>query len=196
MSKLGRPSKFSLELAERIYFLASKGLTDKEISYVANIDEVTLNRWKKSDTFCKSLKESKEVVDKQVEGSLLRRALGHDLIEKHVTTDSKGNVTTREISKFVPADTTAAIFWLKNRKREQWGSQITQLLPSEPSNTPEAADIENENLFKRMQAIDPELMRNFERVRLMAYCGLGSSGETTSEEFQRELNVRSGDVTH
>ncbi|TWT04615.1 helix-turn-helix domain-containing protein [Planomicrobium sp. CPCC 101079] len=61
---------------------ARDGLTDEQIAHNIGISRSTLNEWKKkypdiSDT----LKKGKEVVDRQVENALLKRALGYDYEE-------------------------------------------------------------------------------------------------------------------
>lgn len=71
------------------------GLTIEQIANNMGIDDATLYRWKaKNNDICDALKKGKEVVDFEVENALLQNALA-------------GNVT-------------AQIFWLKNRKKEQW----------------------------------------------------------------------------
>jgi len=100
---------------------ARNGLTDEQIAHNMGITAKTLYEWKnKYSEICESLKRGKEVVDILVENSLLKRALGYTYEETSnkyecgVLTERK--VTTKEV---VP-DTTAQIFWLKNRKPQEW----------------------------------------------------------------------------
>lgn len=81
-----------------------------------------------------AIKKGKAPVDIEVENALLKRALGYDYEEKiteveEVPTgkfDAVGNPimkTKRHIkttTRHVPADVGAMIFWLKNRRAEQW----------------------------------------------------------------------------
>jgi hypothetical protein len=73
-----------------------------------------------------SLKKGKEVIDIQVENALLKRALGYEYTEKTkeriVNPETKVSkmVVTKEVTKEVLPDTTAQIFWLKNRKPDVW----------------------------------------------------------------------------
>lgn len=113
--KNGRPSKFNKKLAEKIYLLAKKGLTDSEISKIVDISESTLNEWKKDPEFSESLKASKEIIDSQVEDALLSRAIGYDYEEEFATKD--GAVLCK---KKLHPDVVACIFWLKNRKSKVW----------------------------------------------------------------------------
>lgn len=103
---------------------ARDGLTDKQIAEKIGITEQTLNVWKKSySSFSESLKKGKEVVDRQVENALLRRALGYEYEEVKEKYED-GEMIERTITKKeVVPDTTAQIFWLKNRKRENWSDK-------------------------------------------------------------------------
>lgn len=74
---------------------ARDGLTDEQIANNCGITASTLYDWKKRFTeISDTLKRGKEVVDYEVENALLNRALG--------------------------GDTTAQIFWLKNRRPGRW----------------------------------------------------------------------------
>ena len=100
---------------------ARDGLTDEQIAGNAGINPATLYVWKqKYPEISEALKRGKEVVDRQVENALLRRALGYEYEE--VKEKFEGNVMTERTvtKKEVIPDVTAQIFWLKNRKRETW----------------------------------------------------------------------------
>jgi hypothetical protein len=96
------------------------------------ITRETLNQWKnKYPDISDTLKRGKEVVDIQVENALLKRALGYsyDEVTRERVLDydpSTGQVVgshmeiTKTVKKEVQGDTTAQIFWLKNRRPEQW----------------------------------------------------------------------------
>lgn len=99
---------------------ARDGLTDEQIAENVGINPATLYVWKKKYTeISETLKRGKEVVDRQVENALLKRALGYTYEE--ITYE--GGVETKRVVKEVVPDTTAQIFWLKNRKREAWADR-------------------------------------------------------------------------
>lgn len=106
---------------------ARDGLTDEQISSNAGIATATLYDWKKRfPEISEALKKGKEVVDVQVENALLKRALGYsyDEVTQELCENAKtGKVelkVTKKVTKEVSPDTTAQIFWLKNRRPDRW----------------------------------------------------------------------------
>lgn len=106
---------------------ARDGLTDEQIAYNMGICVATLYNWKsKYLEILESLKRGKDVIDIQVENALLKRALGcsyKEVIREKVFNPETGQyewMPTKEVTKEVVPDTTAQIFWLKNRRPEQW----------------------------------------------------------------------------
>ena len=64
----------------RIEGWARDGLTDKQIAHNMGVSEQTLNVWKKKyPSLFESLKRGKEVIDREVENALLKRALGYTI---------------------------------------------------------------------------------------------------------------------
>ena len=100
---------------------ARDGLTDEQIAKNMGVSVSTLNNWKNMHPdILESLKRGKEVVDRQVENALLKRALGYEYEEVKEKFED-GEITERTVTKKeVVPDTTAQIFWLKNRKPDKW----------------------------------------------------------------------------
>ena len=133
---------------------ARDGLTDEQIAHNIGISTSTLYNWEKQHVeILEALKKGKEVVDRQVENALLKRALGFTTTETTETLDEKKTVT-----KEVPPDTTAAIFWLKNRKPDVWRDRKeTQLSGSvETSQRPleKVSDVELREAAKKLSGDD------------------------------------------
>ncbi len=104
---------------------ARKGLTDEQIAHNCGINASTLYDWKKKyPKISKALKKGKEVVDLEVENALLKRALGYDYQEERVERSEKDGVKVIQTLKHVPPDTTALIFWLKNRVPAEWRDKL------------------------------------------------------------------------
>lgn len=96
---------------------ARDGLTDEQIANNLGISKTSLYKYKEEFIeLSERLKKGKEVVDYEVENALLKRALGYEYDE--ITYEHGEEV--KRIRKQVAPDTTAQIFWLKNRKPEQW----------------------------------------------------------------------------
>ena len=106
---------------------ARDGLINEQIAQNIGITATTLYEWKnKFPEISEALKRGKDVIDRQVENSLLKRALGYEYTEttrEAVKDPESGNIemrVTKEVTKTVIPDTTAQIFWLKNRKPDKW----------------------------------------------------------------------------
>ena len=100
---------------------ARDGLTDDQIAKNMGIHRDTLYTWKKKYAdFSDTLKKGKEVVDIQVENALLKRALGYGYDEVKEEYEGGFLVKKTVTTKKVVPDTTAQIFWLKNRRSDKW----------------------------------------------------------------------------
>ena len=104
---------------------ARDGLTDEQIAKNIGISRASLYEWKKKEIdIFDALKKGKEVIDFEVENALLKRALGYTITINEDKLDKDGCVHTLKKEVHIPADTTAQIFWLKNRKKEQWREKV------------------------------------------------------------------------
>ena len=102
---------------------ARDGLSDEQIAHNMGISRSTLSEWKnKYSDIADTLKKTKEIVDREVENALFRRAMGYKYDE---VTYERGEEVKR-VTKEVAPDTTAQIFWLKNRKPAEWRDKIEQ----------------------------------------------------------------------
>ena len=97
-------------------------MTDEQIAGNMGISTRTLYRWKlQYCQICQALKKGKDVADREIENALFKRAKGYDVTETKIKTKNGVVIEKTEITKHIPGDTTAQIFWLKNRKPEYWG---------------------------------------------------------------------------
>ena len=96
---------------------AKDGLIDEQIAKNMGVAYSTFKDWKKRfPDLSAVLKRSKEVVDREVENALFESAKGFVYEEETVT--NTGEVVT--VKKYSKPNVTAQIFWLKNRKRNEW----------------------------------------------------------------------------
>ena len=119
---MGRPSKFKPEFVQQAETLCMLGATDQEMADFFKVEVRTFYRWKNEHAdFCQSLKVGKEAADARVERSLFQRAIGYeqDEVKIFMPANAGAPVYAPFRAKIAP-DTTAAIFWLKNRRPDLW----------------------------------------------------------------------------
>lgn len=87
------------------------GLIDKQIYKNMGISRTIFYKWKSENSeFADLLKRGKEIADREVENALFKSATGF------IGPDDK----------YYPPNTTAQIFWLKNRKKDDWKDKREQ----------------------------------------------------------------------
>ena len=122
----GRPTKYLPEYDEQARKLCLLGATDRALADFFGVAESSINEWKlKHPSFSESLKAGKQLADAQVAEKLFNRAMGYSHPETKVF-NNQGEVLTHEVVKHCPPDSTAAIFWLKNRQPERWRDRVEQ----------------------------------------------------------------------
>lgn len=100
---------------------ARDGLVNEQIAQNIGIHPSTLYDWQnKYPEIAEALKQGKEVVDRQVESALLKRALGYEYEEVKMIATESGGKRVEKTRKQVLPDVGAQIFWLKNRKPKEW----------------------------------------------------------------------------
>lgn len=124
----------------RIEGWARDGLTEEQIAKNMGVSRSTLSDYKvKYPDILSAIKNSKEVADREVENALFNKATGYTVKLKkpmkvrHVEYDEASGRKVAEYDRIeyieeevhVPADTTAQIFWLKNRKSNEWRDKVT-----------------------------------------------------------------------
>lgn len=118
--KTGRPSKYQDAFAEQARKLCLLGHTDAELAEFFEVHESTINQWKLDyPEFSESIKKGKEFADGNVADRLYQRAMGFIAPDVDIRVIENQIVET-PLEKYYPPDTTAAIFWLKNRQKNKW----------------------------------------------------------------------------
>lgn len=119
----GRPSKFGTVDKAQVEKLARAGWTDIQMAEFFGVAESTWHKWKADQPeFSESLTDWKAEADHKVERSLFERATGYTHPEEKIF-QNNGEIIRAETLKHYPPDTTAIIFWLKNRMRDQYRDQ-------------------------------------------------------------------------
>lgn len=129
--KAGRRGKYEEWLDKdnllKVQGWARDGLSNDQIAHNIGITAKTLCEWQnRFSEFRNAIKKGKEVVDREVENAMLKRALGYeyDEVTQEPVTDKDTGITemrvTKVVTKQIVPDVTAQIFWLKNRKPEEF----------------------------------------------------------------------------
>jgi len=119
-NKGGRPSKKDTISLTQLETLAGLGLTMEEMSQVLGINVDTLYTYQKDPKFSEVIKRGKVKADQKVVKSLYKRACGYKYDEVTQEIREGELKVTKVVTKEIHPDTTAQIFWLKNRRSNDW----------------------------------------------------------------------------
>lgn len=120
--KTGRPTDYRPEYAEQAAKLCLQGYTDAQLAVYFDVALSTFKEWKgKHPDLSGCLKAAKGEADEIVERSLYERAIGytHPAVKIFMPAGATEPVFAHYDEHIAP-DTTAGIFWLKNRKPDAW----------------------------------------------------------------------------
>lgn len=125
-SLVGRPRTYQDKFAEQAAKLCALGATDEDLADFFNVNIRTVKRWMvEFPEFCHAVKTAKEEANDRVERSLYQRAVGYTFDAVKIMT-SAGKEMIVPYREHVPPDVTAQIFWLKNRRKDQWRDKTEQ----------------------------------------------------------------------
>lgn len=153
MSKAGRKGKYDDWLTEdgllRIEGWAREGLSLEQIAKNMGIADSTLRKWRDQfEQISAAIKKGNAPVDYEVENAMLKSALGYYVTVKKpikVKTErqkvGEGRIVEEHIEYadeqvYIKPDTTAQIFWLKNRRSDRWRDKQEQIITTVEDLTP------------------------------------------------------------
>lgn len=118
---MARPSKYDTHVKPKLLLVeawARDGLTLEQIASNLGVALSSLCEYKNQySELTEALKNGREVIDVMVENALLKAALGYNYTEEEL---NKMTGDPIELRKVAHPNTTALIFWLKNRKPKEW----------------------------------------------------------------------------
>ncbi len=132
--KMGRPTSYRDEYAEKAHKLCLLGITDVDLADMFDIAVSTLYEWKKKvPDFSEALLAGKKFADAEVASSLFERAKGYTCDDIHVS-QFGGKVIITNIKKHYPPDVAAAKLWLTNRQPDLWREKVDMNLGGQAEN--------------------------------------------------------------
>ena len=130
----GRPSEYQPAFVEIAAQMCANGATDMELAEEFGVSVTTIYNWRaKHPEFLAAVKTPKGIADDRVERSLFERATGysHNAVKIFMPAGADQPVIVPYI-EYVPPDTTAATFWLKNRRPAEWREKTEVALTTDP----------------------------------------------------------------
>lgn len=130
---------------------ARDGLTDEQIAKNIGIRRETFIEWKKKyPNISNTIKKGKEVIDYEVENALLKAALGFEY-EETVTEKNGDKVLMKKMKRYAQPNSTALIFWLKNRRPDKWRDKPAEVFVDEATEQKDELSKSLEELAQQME---------------------------------------------
>lgn len=121
---MARPSSYKAEYAAQAAKLCKLGATDEDLADFFGVSIRTIANWKTAhEEFLHALKGGKSEADDRVERSLYQKAIGYTFDAVKIF-QHQGVVIEAPYREHIAPDTTAAIFWLKNRRPAEWRDRV------------------------------------------------------------------------
>lgn len=158
---MARKSKYDTLIKPKLDIIegwARNGLTLDDIAHNLGVGKTTFFKYIKTKQELKiALDNGKEVADIRVENALYRKATGYFSKEQKVVTlrrpDGSSYPEVVEYNKWNEPDTTAMIFWLKNRKPGAWRDKVEIQEVSEDIPTLLIEEVNDDSLEAATEAV-------------------------------------------
>jgi|HubBroStandDraft_4_1064222.scaffolds.fasta_scaffold424315_1 transposase-like protein len=99
---------------------ARHGMSDGEIAREMGISRGQLRMWTaEHPEFAAAIAEGRDMADARVADALYRRAIGFNYTQTEIMKDGTKD-RAKKITRYLPPDPQAAMFWLKNRRPDVW----------------------------------------------------------------------------
>lgn len=122
---IGRPPSYKAEHARQAKWHCLLGATNPDLAKLFDVSLSTVESWLRDHpTFARAVKAGREEADAKVTRRLYERARGYSHSAVKIFCNKDGAVTQVPYVEHYPPDTTAAIFWLKNRQRSKWRDRM------------------------------------------------------------------------
>lgn len=127
--RVEKVSNWKEDIPLRAYRLCLLGLGNSDLALAFGVSTYTIENWLRKDPkFKDAIDRGRSIADAKVATALYKRATGYMYTDTHVTVHKPKNgeptVITTPVTKFMPPDTGAAIFWLTNRQPDYWSNSM------------------------------------------------------------------------
>lgn len=136
----GQPTKYKDEYADLAFKFCLLGADNVRLAELFEVSLATIHNWRNAHPeFLDAIKRGKQEADAVIASSLYHRAKGYEHPEDDIRSVN-GEIVITPTIKHYPPDTTAAIFWLKNRQNSYWRDRKEHdLTSSDGTMTPKPA---------------------------------------------------------
>lgn len=120
MSTMGRPTSYRPEFCDLAANYCLLGATNEELAGFFDVSPRTIDNWiARIPEFAAAVRDGRAAADARVARSLHQRAVGYTItVRRTVLCRGQERTLAREVH--YPADVRACIFWLRNRRRQDW----------------------------------------------------------------------------
>src|SRR3984893_18381590 len=126
MDGAGRRSLYKPEFAEQAYGLCLAGATNQELADGFDVGHSTIDNWLRNHSeFAQAVRSGRSLADGKVAHALYSRAVGYSYESTRVLLHCGEPVAVRH-TVHLPPDIRAGIFWLRNRRPQQWRTASRQ----------------------------------------------------------------------
>jgi hypothetical protein len=120
MNSPGRPTLYKPEYAGRARELCARGATNKDLAGRFGVVRSTIDLWIASHPeFAEAVQQGRDVADASAVESLFTRVTGYNHKAEKVFL-YRGEPRTATYTAHVPPETRACMYWLRNRRPEDW----------------------------------------------------------------------------
>jgi hypothetical protein len=120
--QIGRKTTYREEFDQLVYELRMLGAPIEAVGRVLNVQAETLQRWQGLyPSFAEAWQQGGDIADTKVVMAVYHKACGFSrFIDKTEYNKKTGELMNWTEEVYYPPDTSAAIFWLTNRRRGHW----------------------------------------------------------------------------
>jgi hypothetical protein len=120
MNHRGRPTLYQPEYPDLARRFCQLGGTNEDLADFFDVSRSTIDEWLRiHDAFAEAVRQGRDLIDMVVADKLLSRIMGYTHEGRRYVLHNGEEREVRHVVHY-PPDVRACIFWLRNRRRQQW----------------------------------------------------------------------------